>query len=66
MRIELNKKDFVYLVKGTNPSYEMMAHPLVKRCGTYCGGFNDRWTWNEEILVKLSEEQLLELYNLCK
>lgn len=62
----LEKQDLIHMVKGTNPSYSEMENPLVKRCGSYCGGFNDEWTWDKYKLEKLSEEQLIEVYRICK
>lgn len=29
MKIELSKQDLINLVKGTEPSYELMSHPLI-------------------------------------
>lgn len=62
----LEKKDLIHMVKGTYPSYSAMANPLVKKCGTYWGGFKDEWTWDNDKLEKLSEEQLLDVYVICK
>nr|DAL53838.1 MAG TPA_asm: hypothetical protein [Caudoviricetes sp.] len=64
--LSLNKQDLIHLVKGTNPSYTAMENSLVKKCGTYIGGFKDLWTWDQYKLEKLSEEQLLAVYVLCK
>lgn len=64
--LSLEKKDLIHLVKGTSPCYASMENSLVKKCGTYIGGFNDSWTWDQYKLEKLSEEQLLAVYVLCK
>lgn len=66
MNIDLSKKDLVNLVKGQSPYYNVMNNPLVKQCGNYVGGFYDKWNWHSTELEKLTEEQLYQLYTLCK
>ena len=62
MKVDLDKADLVCLVKGITPNYE----PLVKRCGHYVGGFSERWEWNKSQLMELTENELCELYSICK
>lgn len=63
----LEKADLIHLVKGTDPRFNGgMGNPLVRKCGQYYGGFRDEWQWDKDKLEKLSEEKLLEVYNLCK
>ena len=66
MKVELNKKDLISLVMGIVPPYSVYNEPLVKKCGEHCGGFVDRWDWDNFELEKLTEEELYELYNICK
>lgn len=66
MLIDLDKTDLVNLVRGINPPYEVFEVSLVKQCGSYTGGFNDRWDWRTYDLEKLTESQLVELYKICK
>ncbi len=66
MICDLKKDDLVNLVKGTSPHYELMDNPLVKRCGSYIGGFHDRWDWNNHFDEDITEQQLWDLYILCK
>ena len=66
LNIELVKRDLISLVKGTDPSYDAMSIPLVKKHGKYHGGFNDEWQWDTYELEKLTEQQLYELYSLIK
>jgi hypothetical protein len=64
MTVQLDRKDLTALVKGTQPNYDLFSHPLVKGSGDYCGGFVDKWSWTN--LSHLTDDQLWELYNLCK
>lgn len=66
MTIELSKKDLISLVKGTEPYYSIMNNALIASVGKYSGGFHDQWDWNGSALALLSEEQLYEIYKLCK
>lgn len=65
MTVELNKDDLKSLVMGTSPYYNAFTNPLVKKCGSYTGGFVEKWSWNSQ-LDKLSEKQLWDLYKTCK
>ena len=64
MKVELDKKDLIALVSGTSPYYDAFEIPLVKQNGYFIGGHVDKWSWNS--LKELTEEQLWELYNICK
>ena len=66
MTVELSRKDLVHLVYGIHPPYDVFEHPLVKRSGTYIGGFVDKWQWNSGFDVNLSENDLWSLYLLCR
>lgn len=64
MLVELNKKDLLFLVKGTSPSYNLFDDSVVKSCGTYSGSY-DRWDWLDSSLNKLTESELWSLYVKC-
>lgn len=66
MQVELTRVDLVALVKGTSPYYNVMEAPIVKRCGSYIGGHHDKWDWNYKFDTGLSEQQLWDLYILCR
>lgn len=66
MHLELDKDDLVSLVKGTSPYYTAMDHPLIQRYGHHSGGHLDSWTWVTNSLRGCTEEQLLEIYKICK
>jgi hypothetical protein len=66
MNLELTKEDLIALVKGTSPHYNVMEHPLIKSNGSYSGGFKDEWNWNYTFDKSLTEEQLFEMYTICK
>ncbi|MFA5409375.1 MAG: hypothetical protein WC343_11445 [Bacilli bacterium] len=64
MKVELEKKDLIALVNGTSPYYNAFEIPLVKENGYYMAGHVEKWCWNS--LKELTEEELWELYNICK
>jgi hypothetical protein len=67
--VTLSRKEFINLIRGTNPSYEIMNNPLVDAHGSYRGGFHDDWFWDYASSEKwdtLSDEGLVKLYNLVK
>ena len=66
MLIELEKEDLVSLVRGQDPYYSIFEEKLVKENGYYVGGMSDRWVWNSYSLKELKEEELWELYLMCK
>ncbi|MEK4030821.1 hypothetical protein MKZ02_20085 [Pseudobacillus sp. FSL P4-0506] len=65
LRLELEKEDLVSLVKGSEPNYGVMDHPLIDKCGEYSGSYG-RWDWNQYRLEKLTEKELMEIYRICK
>lgn len=64
IKMELDKEDLICLVNGVDLGY--VIPPLARKCGTWTGGFVDEWNWNKDKLRKLTEEQLLEVYNEWK
>jgi hypothetical protein len=66
MTVELNKKDLISLVVGTPPYYSKFEDHLVKRCGSFTGGFADSWNWHHHELNQLSEQDLWDLYVMCR
>lgn len=66
MTLELEHKDLVCLVLGTEPYYDVMEHPSIKNTGKWVGGFVERWDWNQAVLNKLSDERLAEIFKICK
>ena len=65
MQVDLSREDLLNMVKGTSPYYNAFEHPLVKKSGSYCGGFVEKWSWNGG-LDKLTDRELLKLYKVCK
>lgn len=66
MFVNLDKGDLVALVESTDPSGSLFDNPLVVRSGRYVGGFYDRWRFDRGLLSGLSEEELWDLYRLCR
>jgi len=65
MKIDLDKKGLIDLVKGTSPHYDLFENSIVKLCGTF-NGSSGTWSWNEYELEKLNERQLYDLYKSCR
>lgn len=57
--IEVEKKDY-YRQQLEAPKFSVLQHPLVQKCGT------PYWEWNYSQLSKLTEDEMEELYNVCK
>ena len=67
MKVELDREDLINLIKGTEPTHELMEHPSIKQLGTYTGGMDDDWSWGRnESFDHLNNAQLLKLYYLLK
>jgi len=62
----LDNEDLISMVRGQEPHYSVFNHSLVKSCGCYVGGFHDHWSWTNSALEKLTKNELLELYRVCK
>ena len=65
MLIELSKKDIINLVCGCSPNYSVFDNELVKEYGEYNGSYGT-WSWKKYRLEELSENELFELYLICK
>lgn len=62
--LKLDTTDLQNLVKGTTPGYEQMELPIIKANGDYTGGFVDKWSWH--LKSNLTEDELIDIYNICK
>lgn len=65
MQVELSKKDIIHMLRGVEPSYDLMRMVEDMKLGYYTGGFEDRFDWqysNYHLWDKYSEEELYELY----
>ena len=65
MKVELDKRDIIHLLRGVEPSYDKMGIVENMELGTYTGGFEDRFEWNYATSAcwdKYSDEKLFELY----
>jgi hypothetical protein len=56
------------MVFALDPSYTLMEKkiPIIERCGSYTGGFVERWGWDKWKLEKEYTEDLLGLYLMLK
>lgn len=69
MKVELNKRDIIRILRGVEPSYDTMGLIEDMELGSYTGGFEDRFDWNYTTSAcwdKYSDEELYELYKLIK
>lgn len=66
MLVEMDKGMLASLVRGTDPTYEIMDDQLIKTKGYYCGGHSDRWIWNHGFESNCTEEDLWATYQLLK
>ena len=62
MKVELDRDDLIYLVKGCGGSYAMLNHPLALKADVKIYG--DNISYNS--LSTLNETELYELYIACK
>jgi hypothetical protein len=65
MIVNLDKQAMVSLVMGQQPFYSLFEHELVKLYGDY-NEANGRWSWDKSGLLELTENQLWDLYMLCR
>ena len=63
--IKLDKYILMALICQTSPYYSIFENSLISKCGEYIGGFKDEWIWHKNELIKLTETDLINLYNLC-
>lgn len=64
MKIDLDSDDLRALVKGSCPSYDVFGHPLLKKAGLSYDYSYDKINWTN--LKDLSDDELWELYQICK
>ncbi len=64
MNIELDKEGLKILVRGCNPNYSAMDHPLVKKAGHFYSDQYGQTNWYK--LEDLTENELHEVYLICR
>ena len=62
----LSKKDLLNLVMGTTPNNDITDYLSNNNYGNYCGCVTNEWVWEYPFLRDLNEEELWELYLMCK
>lgn len=60
---KLTKDDLVSLIKGISPPYSLFKHPIIEKYSSYIGG---QRTWNYQLEYDLNEDELWELYKICR
>jgi len=73
MKAELQKRDLIFLIRNTVPPRHMVdGDHLINKCGTYIsyqsylGVFTLRWEWYDLALQNLTEEELWQIYTICR
>ena len=61
MLIRLDREDLLSLVLGSKPFFNVQNQ--VRVYGNFIYG---DWKWNKHALERLTNEQLLEMYYICK
>ena len=65
MIVDLDRKDIISLLTGSQPNYSVIDK-TPEEFGYYVDGFNI-WRWNDiSENVSYSDEQLYDLYLMCK
>ena len=65
MIVDLDRKDIISLLTGSQPNYSVVDK-IPEEFGYYVSGFNI-WRWNDiSENVSYSDEQLYDLYLMCK
>ena len=65
MIVDLDRKDIISLLTGSQPNYSVIDK-IPEEFGYYVGDFNF-WRWNNiSENVSYSDEQLYDLYLMCK
>ena len=65
MIVDLDRKDIISLLTGSQPNYSVIDK-IPEEFGYYVDGFNI-WRWNDiSENMSYSDEQLYDLYLMCK
>ena len=66
MLVDLDRKGIISLLTGCKPNYNVIDK-IPKEFGSYVGGFVNDWEWNNiNENVPYTDEQLYDLYLICK
>lgn len=66
MKVELDRKGIISLLRGIEPPYSVMDK-IPKELGYYIGGFVNKWNWNYiDENTPYSDEYLFNLYLMCR
>lgn len=67
MIIDLQRREIINMVKGMDPSYKYVDHPIAEQNGYYTGGFCDKWEWSyDSEFVGFTDEELWDFYILLR
>lgn len=66
LMVLLDKKDILTLVRGSQPNYTEYENPILSEIGQHFEGLGDSWVWHHPRLNRLSFEELVKVYYICK
>lgn len=61
----LDREDLKTLIFGSTPTFEVLQHSFIADKGIYDNDF-EIWQWNVDTLDKCTDEELWEIYSMCK
>lgn len=65
MVVDLSREDIINLLKGTSPGWDVMDK-IPEGLGYEVGGFVGMWEWHISANNPYTDEELFELYLMCK
>lgn len=65
MKLDLDREDLISLAKGQTPNYSVMGNSKIKPHGSFSGSYG-QWDWNYCSFEKCSDEEIFEIYSICK
>ena len=67
MQFELDREDLICLVRGIDPGWsELTNNKFFRKYGSYCGGFVDKWEWDNSKLKDAPINNLIRLWHIYK
>lgn len=65
MFVELDRNDIIALMTSTTPNY-VTSKEIPNDLGAYTCGIVDIWKWKDNIPDKYTDEELYQIYLICK
>lgn len=65
MIVDLSREDIINLFQGIYPGWDVM-NKIPEDLGYEIGGFAGKWKWTISVNSPYTDEELFELYLMCK